>query len=81
MDNKKVIFKPFKKNKKVIFKPCMDNNIWWFVIPIILRSKAMYRTFTNLEWVEDDHGNGGEDDNNIVEEVDHETWDTNEHED
>ena len=59
----------------------MDDNIWWFVIPIMPRSKVMYRTFTDLEWVEDDHGNGGEHDNNMGEEVDHETWDTNEHED
>ena len=44
-------------------------------------SKALYRTFTNMEWVEDDNGNGGEDDNNIDEEMDHEIGDTNEHED
>ena len=45
------------------------------------RSKATYRTFTNLERVDDDHGNGGDDNNNIGEEVDHEIGDINEHED
>ena len=43
--------------------------------------KAMYRIFANMEQVEDDHGYGGEDYNNTGEEVDHETWDTIEHED
>ena len=41
----------------------------------------MYRTFIDLEWVEDDHGNVGDDDNNTGEEVDHEIGETSEHED
>lgn len=32
--------------------------------PHYAHSKAMYRTFTNMERVDDDRGNGGEDDNN-----------------
>lgn len=44
-------------------------------------SKAMYRTFTDMERVQDDHGNGGEDNNNTGEEVNHKMGDTNEHED
>ena len=47
----------------------VDNNIWWFLIPIMPCSKAMYSTFTNMKCVQDGHGNGGDDnDNNMDEE-------------
>ena len=59
----------------------LDNNRWWFIIPIMPCSKAMSSTFTNMEHVEDNHGKGGEDNNNASEEVDHEARDTYAHED
>ena len=44
-------------------------------------SKAMYTNFNDMEKVENDHGNGGEHDNNMGEGVDHQTTYINEHED
>ena len=57
----------------------VDNNKWWYVIPITPHSKVKYSTFTNMEHMEDDHGNGANDDHDTREEDDHEIQDTNIH--